>query len=148
MDLRLAPHAVEILLHLRGCTDHKDSVDNLVNETNSEWIDLLLAHDFIATDDFELVGETQFTYSSFRLTAAGEMALVEFEHQREQDAQNRAKQEKAISQACVEKRKDRRHDYLVATFSAVLGVLFTLLVEHFDEIVAFLKQLVHQALSP
>lgn len=147
MDLKSAPHAVDILLHLRECPEHKDRVDKLVNETNYEWVDLLLAHDYISTDDFGLVGETQFTYTTFRLTAAGEMALAEFERQREQDAQNRAEQEKAISQASKEKRKDRRHDYLVAIISSIVGSLLTLFLEHFDDIVALVVQLIDQCAS-
>ena len=63
--------------------------------------------------------------------------------QRRQASENAAKEKQQHAERMKEKKQDRRHDYLIAAFSAIVGSLLTLLVEHFDKLVMFLKKLVH-----
>lgn len=58
------------------------------------------------------------------------------EEQREEHARKKAeaeeKERRYAAHNAVEKRKDRKHDYAVAAFGAVLGSLLTLVVQHAD----------------
>ncbi len=69
-------------------------------------------------------------------------AFDQREHeQHRKNAENTAKEKQQQTELRINERKNRRHDYLVAAFGAVVGALVTLFAEHFDEIVAFVKQL-------
>ena len=60
-----------------------------------------------------------------------------------QHAEQKAEKETDKAQAVEDKRQDRKHDYLVAFFSAVTGSLLTLLFEHVSEIITFIKNFLH-----
>lgn len=76
-------------------------------------------------------------------TPSGNSALSAFRDIRNEHAKRDAEKEEDIARAAEEKRKDRKHDYLVAIFGFFLWVLSTLIAEHFNEIVAVIKYLVH-----
>lgn len=56
-------------------------------------------------------------------------------------ADQKTKQADAERQAMIDRRKDRHHDYWVAIFSTFVGAVVTLLVEHFREVVEFVRKL-------
>lgn len=60
-----------------------------------------------------------------------------------QHAQQAAEKEADKAQAVKDKRQDRKHDYLVAFFGSVAAFLLTLLFQHINEVVAFIKDLLH-----
>lgn len=63
--------------------------------------------------------------------------------ERAKAAEDAAKQVKQNTEAIIYQRQNRHHDYFVAMFSAVIGALTTLLVEHFDDVLAFFKNVIH-----
>lgn len=152
IDLLESPKAVEILRFLQDHGGKVSTADlHAAFPDARDWIRELTRARCIASTDMRPGRSGDATWiapSAYVLLPMGETVLAAQRREHEQRAQDRAEQEEAISQACVEKRKDRRHEYLVAAFGAVLGSLLTLLVEHFDELVAFLEQLVRQALAP
>lgn len=80
---------------------------------------------------------------SYRLNFLGSNALKEFEQERIKCAEHEAEKNADKAQAVKDKRQDRKHDYLVALFGAIVGSLFTLLFEHIGEVVAFIKDFLH-----
>ena len=79
------------------------------------------------------------------LTPAGEDALDELERRNNQKRAQNAKLQKEKdadrAYAAQEKRKDRRHNYLVAAFQASLAFLFGLVAEHKLQLIAFVVKL-------
>ena len=147
ISLLTSPEAVGMLRFLQ-LHDRKVRVDDFgaAFPNADHWIDALKEAKFIDVDDFRMI-DMQFTYTTYILTPLGSTALAEFERQRQHDSDEHAEKEKARSQSVEDQRKQRRHDYLVAAFSAIFGVLLTLLVEHFNQLVAFIVNLVRQAFS-
>ena len=80
---------------------------------------------------------------AYRLTVAGwDYLLSRYQEDQEKAYQERIKkQDEAKSKK--DKVKDRVHDYLVAIVGAIVGSSVTLLVEHFDQVAAWLNSLFH-----
>lgn len=76
-------------------------------------------------------------------TPSGNIALSAYRDMRNEHAKRDAEKKEDIARAAEEKRKDRKHDYLVTIFGFFLGVLSTLIAEYFNEIVACIKNLFH-----
>lgn len=81
--------------------------------------------------------------SSFWITpkALSELAAIDerLDHENKKATDDAAKQKKKDAEAVVQMRQNRHHDYHVATFGAIIGVIATLLIEHFDDIIALGK---------
>ena len=88
----------------------------------------------------ELAGAN--SYGELRIGSLGIAAMLEYESRLKKEENERARQEAKDraehAQAVEDKKKDRRHDFLVAAF----GGIVTLLVEHFGDIMHFLQKLV------
>ena len=70
----------------------------------------------------------------YRLTLAGEDALAEYERRQNEMSEQRA-------QKCADKISDRRFQLLNSFLSAVTGSLLTLLVEHWESVIKFIRDL-------
>ncbi len=57
------------------------------------------------------------------------------DQQAKQEAEKHADQLAMMSLSEVQRKKQFRHDFVISTFSAILGAGFTLLVEHFPQLV-------------
>lgn len=97
------------------------------------------ALDILEAEKLGLVRESHDNYCS--LTSTGRerlMHLLDVQTRLDQQACEKAEAEEKecslAAQAVKEKRKDRRHDYIVAAFSAVVGSMLTLFIEHADNI--------------
>ncbi|NCB52870.1 MAG: hypothetical protein EOM54_13505 [Clostridia bacterium] len=60
---------------------------------------------------------------------------------RNQRAQQREEQEEQRAYEAVASRKEHKHNYAVATYSFFLGVVSTLIVEHFDKVTGQFKNI-------
>jgi len=80
---------------------------------------------------------------AYRLTTADIDYLSMCDQKDQEKADKKRIEEQDKAQAKEDKIKDRRHDYHVAAFGAVLGAVLTLLVEHFDQVAAWLISLFH-----
>jgi len=69
--------------------------------------------------------------------------IVNSKQAREQKAKDEAKKKENDANAIKKDRKNRRHDYFVAAFGAVLGAILALLIEHMDKAIAFFVNLFH-----
>lgn len=70
----------------------------------------------------------------YRITQKGLAELQNIDDMEQKMRQNHAEQK-------AEKAKDRRFQLLNAIISAMVGAVFTLLVEHFDDVTAFFRRL-------
>lgn len=63
--------------------------------------------------------------------------LYMFEQNQKERAEQKRKYDEQIAKADEDRKKQFKHDWLVAIFSAVIGFILGLIVEHFVDIVAF-----------
>lgn len=79
------------------------------------------------------------------LTEEGRRILRSEERAREQQRQQRAEQkaQKAEDEtrSMLQRRKDAKHDYIVAIVGAIAGVLGTLVVQYFSVIIEFFRRI-------
>lgn len=80
--------------------------------------------------------------SCYAISAAGEDALTMYEQLREKKSERKAQEEDDRFQSAINRKKERHHDFLVAIVGAITGSLCTLLAEHFDSILSFVKSLI------
>ena len=73
---------------------------------------------------------------SWRITPAGRIALEAFEEQRKRDAEKKRQDDLDRAQRITDRKKERRDKWLICLVSTCGGSILTLLIEHFDEIVA------------
>lgn len=102
-----------------------------------------LAHHKLVTPVLDVYEDSRVTTMAAKMTHAGIDYLILLgrleENARRDQAEREAKEDKQRVEHAVEVRKQRNHDYLVAAFGAVLGMITTLFVEHFYEIIHFIK---------
>lgn len=71
------------------------------------------------------------------ITTLGNDELYMFEQNQKERAEQKRKYDEQIAKADEDRKKQFKHDWLVAIFSAVIGFILGLIVEHFIDIVAF-----------
>ena len=71
------------------------------------------------------------------LSTNGNDELYMFEQNQKERAEQKRKYDEQIAKADEDRKKQFKHDWLVAIFSAVIGFILGLIVEHFIDIVAF-----------
>lgn len=73
-------------------------------------------------------------------SAAGQLKKLEEKHineLRQYVAYQQAENDRKERQAVIDRRQQRKHDFIVAGFSSVTSVLLTLFVEHFHKVLSF-----------
>lgn len=85
------------------------------------------------------IAQIEFEQSAVgKLFAETQRLRQDLEQQRSDEAaRQKAQHDDTQRQAALDRKKDRLHDYMVAIFSAVIGIAVTLIVEHFTDIIAF-----------
>ena len=98
---------------------------------------------------FLRIGTNETGDPAYFLTEDGDAALASLNRdlkdarQKQSDEQAAKETDKAEQKldAATERKKIIRHEYAIATYSFILGVLSTLITEHFDEIIDFINLL-------
>lgn len=83
-------------------------------------------------------GVLSISAASYHITPAGEDALLEFEKEREKEAEQKRQYNEQIALANEDRKKKFKHDWRIAIFSAISGFILGLIVEYLTEILAFL----------
>lgn len=79
--------------------------------------------------------------TAYRLTYEGKVFLATREEEKNYRAQQDARQSENEKRAVQQRIEDRRYSRNTAIIAAALSSLFTLLIEHFDELVVWAKVL-------
>ena len=152
MTLLDAPQTVEMLRFIQD-RGGKVSIDefNAAFPNSRRWVRDLIREKCVAAVDLravQLEDASGIQPTAYALLPMGEAVLAAQEQQRDQEAREHAEKEQERAQAAIDKRESRCHDYLVTAFGAVIGALLTLLIEHFGELIALIKELIFRALFP
>lgn len=144
----ISPNAFVLLKRFQSCASHTLTVDEMrasmtgdeleyrINElTRANYIEVSDMSDPVSEPGIISLGRP----SAYRLTIAGlDYLSMRAQIDHENAEQNRIKKENE-AKSKKDKVKDRIHDYLVAIVGAVVGALLTLLIEHFNEVTAWLN---------
>ena len=152
MTLLDAPKTAEMLRFIQN-HGGKVSIEefNAAFPTSRRWVRELIREKCVAAVDLRAMqqnGASWIQPTAYALLPMGEAVLAAERQQREHDAREHAEKEQERAQAAIDKRESRRHDYLVTAFGVVIGALLTLLIEHFCELIALIKELIFHALFP
>lgn len=91
----------------------------------------------LASDSGPYVSRIYYKYFWYTITPLGTDALLAFEQDQEERAQQKREHDEQIAKADEDRKKQFKHDWLVAIFSAVVGFVLGLIAEHFINIIAF-----------
>lgn len=87
----------------------------------------------------------------YRLTPEGEQALIDWRSAAEETRRQCAEQERRDKEQSAkdheDKKKQLRHDLLVASVGAAVGSIITGFIDHFAEVCSFVKKLIDQILA-
>jgi len=81
---------------------------------------------------------------TWAITDDGRDAIRLFEQRREEAAKQEAKENEDRAQRATDRKEQRRHEWRIAIFSACAASIITLLLEHYEIILVFLRELFHR----
>lgn len=140
MIFLLSPQNYQLLKLFAQASSHVNSLDTLDRERAKLLVDkgfLTLKKTGLSSDSDPYVSRIYYKYSWYTITPSGIDALLDFEQNQKERAEQKRKYDEQIAKADEDRKKQFKHDWLVAIFSAVIGFILGLIVEHFIDIVAF-----------
>lgn len=136
MNNNLSPREIEVLrLIVNACRISKHDVINafdpvtLCNETD-DIIDYLEKCGYISVESFTCVA----------LSSARHVLLM-YDDTCQKNAEYAAEKNKDKERTAQQERKNFKRTFFITVFSNLVTLSFTLLVEHFDELVTFFREL-------
>lgn len=131
----ISPKMYEALLPYRPGPKKVDASGLSQREVDLLNQKLIEAHEFTSGS---MPGVFSIAASSYHITSNGEDALAEFEKAQQRETDQKRQHDEEIAQANENRKKEFRHDWLIAIFSAVISFVLGLIVEYFFDIIAFL----------